>query len=227
VPEGVRIVVVERPGFGESDPRPGRGYLDWPDDLAQVVDALGLDGFVLAGTSGAGPYLHACGARLAHRIRKLGVIACLGPPDAAGSLPVWRRASLAIARLAPRLVAAGLPRDAEAFYRLLTRDAPPCDLAILDRIWTSQVAMTAEALRQGPDAFVYELGLATRPWGFAIEEVRAEVVLWHGSEDRATPLEAARQVARRLQRCEAHFVDGAGHFLHYARWSEVLDSLLA
>src|SRR5208282_5458422 len=60
IPEGVRLIVVERPGFGQSDPQPGRCYLDWPNDLAQVADQLGIDDFVLAGTSGAGPYLLAC-----------------------------------------------------------------------------------------------------------------------------------------------------------------------
>jgi pimeloyl-ACP methyl ester carboxylesterase len=219
--------VVERPGFGESDPRAGRGYLDWPDDLAQVADHLAIDDFVLAGTSGAGPYLHACGARLAARVRKLGVVACMGPPDISGGLPLWRRATLALARAAPWAVKSSLPRDPEAFYRMLTRDAPPCDVAVLERIWSSQVEMTAEALRQGPDAFVYELVLHSRGWGFALEEVRADVVLWHGTEDRGAPLRIATEVARRLPRCTTHIVPGAGHFLHYDRWQEVVDSLLA
>jgi hypothetical protein len=38
---------------------------------------------------------------------------------------------------------------------------------------------------------------------------------------------AARQVAHRLSRCVPHFIEGAGHFLHYDRWSEVVESLLA
>jgi pimeloyl-ACP methyl ester carboxylesterase len=227
VPAGIRLVIIERPGFGESDPLPGRRYLDWPDDLAQVVDQLGIGDFALAGTSGAGPYLHVCGVKLAYRVRKLGVIACMGPADIADGMPLWRRAALALARVAPqKLVKATLPRDPEALYRMLTRDAPPCDRTILESIWASQVAMTAEALRQGPDAFVYELMLATRPWGFSLADVRAEVVLWHGTEDQAAPLPVAREVARRLPRCTTHFVSGAGHFLHYGRWQEVVDSLI-
>jgi pimeloyl-ACP methyl ester carboxylesterase len=209
VPAGIRLVIIERPGFGESDPLPGRRYLDWPDDLAQVVDQLGIGDFALAGTSGAGPYLHVCGVKLAYRVRKLGVIACMGPADIADGMPLWRRAALALARVAPqKLVKATLPRDPEALYRMLTRDAPPCDRTILESIWASQVAMTAEALRQGPDAFVYEL------------------ILWHGTEDQAAPLPVAREVARRLPRCTTHFVSGAGHFLHYGRWQEVVDSLI-
>jgi pimeloyl-ACP methyl ester carboxylesterase len=108
---------------------------------------------------------------------------------------------------------------------MLTRDAPACDRAILAHIWDAQVAMTAEALRQGSRAFVEELILGSSPWGFSLEEVRADVVLWHGSEDKATPIEMAHHVARAVPHCEAHFIEGAGHFLHYDRWDEVLDSL--
>jgi pimeloyl-ACP methyl ester carboxylesterase len=224
---GIRLIVVERPGFGESDPRPGRGYLDWPDDLAQVVDQLGIGDFVLAGTSGAGPYLHACGVGLAGRVRRLGVVACMGPTEVLDGMPFWRRATIHLARFAPELVKASLPRSPERFYRMLTRDAPPCDQAILARIWKAQVAMTAEALRQGPDAFVYELALASRPWGFSLEDVRADVVLWHGGQDRAAPLPMAREVARRLARCTSRIVPDGGHFLHYDHWQEVVESLIS
>lgn len=222
---GIRLIVVERPGFGVSDPKAGRSYVDWPDDLSQVADALALERFSLAGTSGAGPYLMACGARLAQRITRLGVIACMAPYELMDGLGLFRRLAFAAARAAPSLLARALPRDAEAFYRKLTRDAPPCDRIVLTRIWSSQVAMTAEALRQGPRAFVDELILASSPWGFRLEDVRVDVVLWHGTEDRAAPIAAARRVAERLPRCTAHFVEGAGHFLHYDRWCAVLDSL--
>jgi pimeloyl-ACP methyl ester carboxylesterase len=86
--------------------------------------------------------------------------------------------------------------------------------------------MTAEALRQGPQAFIDELLLAARPWGARPEDVTVEAVLWHGTEDAAAPVAAARRLAARLPRCTAHFVEGAGHFLHYGRWAEILDSLL-
>lgn len=103
----------------------------------------------------------------------------------------------------------------------------PSDSILGAKVRASQVEMTAEALRQGTDAFVHELSLAARPWGFTPEDVKAEVVMWHGLEDRGAPVASAREVARRIPRCVANFVPGAGHFLHYDRWQAVLDSLLA
>ncbi len=223
---GLRLIVVERPGFGLSDPKPGRRVLDWPSDLSEAADALGLDRFILAVTSGAGPYLLACGARMADRIDRLGLIACIGPPALQEGLSPLRRLAFGAARLAPSVMARALPKDPAAFYRLLTKDAPPCDRAVIDRIRERQIAMTAEALRQGPRAFVEELTLAADPWGFRIEDVSVDVVSWHGTEDAAAPIETARRVAARLPRCTAHFLEGSGHFLLYERWSDVLDSLV-
>jgi len=40
---GVRFVGVDRPGYGLSDPKPGRGHADWPADVTALADALGLD----------------------------------------------------------------------------------------------------------------------------------------------------------------------------------------
>src|SRR5438270_14056233 len=42
---GARVVVVERPGFGVSDPLPSRRVVDWPADVVHVADALGVGSF--------------------------------------------------------------------------------------------------------------------------------------------------------------------------------------
>src|SRR6266851_4974162 len=52
----IRYVMVNRPGFGASDPKPGRTILDFATDVDQLADALGLDRFALIGVSAGGPY---------------------------------------------------------------------------------------------------------------------------------------------------------------------------
>ena len=38
---GVRILAPDRPGYGRSTFQPNRTFLDWPEDVAQLADALG------------------------------------------------------------------------------------------------------------------------------------------------------------------------------------------
>jgi hypothetical protein len=47
--------------------------------------------------------------------------------------------------------------------------------------------MTSEALRQGTEGFAWEMHLASRPWGFRLEEIEVETHVFQGAEDRATP----------------------------------------
>ncbi len=42
---GFRLVVPDRPGFGGSDPKPGRTLEDWPADAVALMDGLGVDRF--------------------------------------------------------------------------------------------------------------------------------------------------------------------------------------
>jgi pimeloyl-ACP methyl ester carboxylesterase len=55
---GIQYLVVDRPGFGGSDPHPGRTVTDFADDVEQLADALGR--FAVVGVSVGAPYALAC-----------------------------------------------------------------------------------------------------------------------------------------------------------------------
>ena len=42
---GIRFISTDRPGHGLSDMHPNRKLLDWPDDIIQLADHLGIDTF--------------------------------------------------------------------------------------------------------------------------------------------------------------------------------------
>jgi len=70
-----------------------------------------------------------------------------------------------------------------------------------------------EAFRQGSRGGGRDLFLMTRPWRFALSDIRAPVHLWQGTEDRNVPREAGEYLAHNIPGCRAHFVPGAGHLL--------------
>ncbi len=69
---GVRFIGTDRPGFGLSDPKPGRGYADWAADVGALADSLGLDRFAVLGYSRGGRYALACAARIPERLTAVG-----------------------------------------------------------------------------------------------------------------------------------------------------------
>jgi pimeloyl-ACP methyl ester carboxylesterase len=76
---GLRVVEVARPGYENSEERPGRKVGDVAADVAAVLDELGADRFVTAGWSGGGPHALACAAGLPGR--------CLAAASVAGVAP--------------------------------------------------------------------------------------------------------------------------------------------
>ena len=78
---GVRLVTVDRPGIGLTDPLPARTLLDRIGDVTALADHLGLDRFAVLGWSGAGPHALACGHTLGDRITAVGVASGFAPFD--------------------------------------------------------------------------------------------------------------------------------------------------
>src|SRR5262245_51032028 len=80
----LRVIVPDRPGLGRSQLQTGRRIVDWPKDLVSLADALGVETFAVLGSSGGAPYAVACGALIPDRVRVVGVLGGVAPPDAPG-----------------------------------------------------------------------------------------------------------------------------------------------
>ena len=232
---GVRLVTVDRPGYGISSPRPGRSLLDWPADVEALVDQLGIDRFAVAGWSAGGPHAMAVAHVLGGRVTKVGLASTFGPLDAPGALAdmrrdfrlLWRiRRLTPLIRLSTRAEARTARRDIHAVVDRLVDDAPPRDQKLMaDPEVRSMVEVeVAEAFRQGDPGYFGDL-LAFLNWGFDPSQVTQPVQLWHGTEDELIAPAMAQRLARGLDECELHIVEGDGHLCVLHHWVELLTSL--
>jgi pimeloyl-ACP methyl ester carboxylesterase len=230
---GVRLVVVERPGYGCSTARPGRAILDWPADVTGLAAALGLERFAVVGFSGGGPYAAACAYAMRARIRRLILIGATPPLDAPGvRASIALRGKLFFALMAgqpwlARAIVRWMRPSAASIQRGMVRHLAPCDQELLARgdFMAGQIALTEEALRPGYDTWIHEIGLVARPWGFAIEQIEVDTVLLWGAEDRTTTLAMAGAYAR-IRGARLRVVENAGHFVHLARWDLVVEAMV-
>jgi pimeloyl-ACP methyl ester carboxylesterase len=79
---GIRLVSYDRPGYGGSDPYPGRTVADAAADVDAIADKLKLDKFGVLGRSGGGPHALACAALLGDRVERVACLVGLAPSDA-------------------------------------------------------------------------------------------------------------------------------------------------
>lgn len=227
----MRLIAVDRPGYGRSDFKPGRKLGDFADDVAQLADALKIKRFAVVGLSGGGPHAQACAARIPERVTSAIIVSGAGSPEAEldgrgkigrffVKLGLWMAPLLAwlsamwVAFWAPRLRPWMMPRsiDRAVAKRRDVREA-----------FTEEIR---EALRPGGRAMAQDLALFARPWGFAPAEVGVVPVrLWHGDADTVVPVRIGRYFAREIPGCRATFVHGGGHLMFIDYAGEIMEAV--
>jgi len=224
---GVRLIVFDRPGIGHSDPKPGFHLLDWPNDVAEAANQLGIERFAISGLSGGGPFALACAYKIPERLTACGLISAVAPVEyiMRASSRGMRFAYKLLDRLPPRLFRALVRRTmaqaaragVEETEQRLLRNAKR--LGIGDQrilrippVRRAYAETAVESYRQGIQANVEEALLLGKRWPFRVEEITFErVFLWHGEQDRIMPIAPARQLAQALPRCQATFYPDTGH----------------
>lgn len=232
---GVRLVTVDRPGYGLSTHAPGRTLLDWPRDLVHLTGALGIERFSLVGISGGGVFALACAAALGERISRLTLVSTPAPLTAPGvraSLPAAQRLQLQVAARAPwltRLMFGAYTRSARrltpaAIRQRLALELPPDEVRHLSEPGFVEMLLAdaREAGRQGAAAIALELALVTRPWNLPLEKVRAPVKLLQGEADNTVTPTMLQWLAGELPGASSTLVPGAGHLLGFSKWEEIL-----
>jgi pimeloyl-ACP methyl ester carboxylesterase len=225
--QGVRLIVFDRPGIGRSDPKPGFHLLDWPDDVAEAANQLGIERFAISGLSGGGPFALACAYKIPDRLTACGLISAVPPVEfimRAGSRGM-RFVYKVLDRLPPRLFRALVRRTMaqaarsgiEETEQRLLRNAKRLGAGDQQILAAPQVrriyAETAvESYRQGVQANVEEALLLAKRWPFQVNEITfARILLWHGEQDRIMPVAPAREFAQSLTHCQATFYPDTGH----------------
>jgi len=229
---GVRYLLVQRPGFGGSDPLPGRTLRAWAADVEALCDHLSLRRVHVVGVSAGGPYAVAAAHELPERVASAAVVSGLGP---AARPPRTHRAVLGALRrdregVRRRLDAlVGLcRRHPDRLVWLLARRRGPDGSDLADPEAGAIFAESfLQATRGGVGPMLEDLLLATGPWGFDLGAVRPHVHVWHGTRDPLVPVEQALHLAIALPRCTPALAPGEGHFFFRRRMADVLGALVS
>ena len=235
--QGIRLVAVDRPGIGISDPLPGRRLLDWPRDVIQLVDQLHIDRFAIVGWSGGGPYAAACGYLLPGRVTAVGLVSSPAPlagvPEADYLLRFHRNAVRAAGR-APWMIRLALwhwgrsqRRDATSYFdrSVATMHADDRDILTEPALRIRMIENSGELFRHGGRGMYDEALVMARRWGFDPADIGVPVHIWHGGRDDTVPVRMAHYVANSIPGSRVTFYPEDGHHLLYRRWPEILARL--
>jgi pimeloyl-ACP methyl ester carboxylesterase len=223
--KGIRLLSYDRPGYGGSDPDPGRSVADAAADVAAIADALGIDHFAVEGGSGGGPHTLACAALLPGRAVAAASLAGVAPYDVEGldwldgmgqdnldefAATVAGREPLE--RYLREQADAMLQAEPEEIAETLRSLLSPPDAAIL----TGEVAeylhaSTREAVAERLDGWIDDDFVFLNHWGFELDDISVPVQLWHGAQDRFVPIAHGRWLAERIPGVDAQLREEDGH----------------
>lgn len=212
---GVRVLVPERPGFGHSDAKAGRTLLDWADDVLELADQLGIERFSIIGVSAGGPYAAACAFKIPKQLHLAAIVSSASPSDAEG---VSSPFTLAETETWVTGLAENFHRDPAGFYDGIVASIPESspDRAAFDDSAMREFlpAIYAETFRNGPQHMIQDLTLGQyQPWGFPLEDIKANVHIWHGDVDETFALAQGLYLSKHIPNAKFHVLAGKGHFV--------------
>jgi pimeloyl-ACP methyl ester carboxylesterase len=237
----LRAVLVARPGYEASTPRPGRTVADVVPDAAAVLDALGAGEYLSIGFSGGGPHALACAALAPGR--------CLAAASVAGVAPYSAAGLDFLAGMGPENIEEfGLAvRGADALTPFLEKEA-----LVLSAITGEQIVAALGGLISGADAavltgeFAADLAQGLRgavrngiagwrdddlafvaDWGFPVDAAAGRAAIWQGDQDNMVPFTHGQWLAAHIPGARVHLEPGAGHLtMTVTAIDRILDDLL-
>ena len=236
---GVRLIATDRPGHGLSDFQQDRKLLDWPNDVIQLANHLGINKFYVLGWSAGGPHALACAYMLPESVLAGAVAASLAPmnrPDAARGQQLLGRAFILAAKHIPGLVGQfrkmahnTIRGDAEEAKQQLLSSIPDEDKERMLQsgnldMWFADVR---EGYRQGWQGVARDDIIIMQDWGFDLADIRVRIDIWHGDQDRNVPIHASEYMRDQIPNNLARFLPGEGHLFLLSHWVRVVQTLIA
>ena len=239
---GIRLIGYDRAGYGASSARPGRSIGDVAADVAELLDALGVDRFATWGHSGGGPHALACAALLPERCVAAATLASVAPYGVEGldwleGMGEANVQDFEAVLAGPEALEPVLLRDqAEMFsagpdglrQAMLTILSPVDQAAFTADVAEWIYAVMAEGAAKRIEGFRDDNLACVAPWGFDPADIGVPVLLLQGVQDLMVPPGHGRWLAAHIPGVEAEISDAEGHItLLTGRIPEVHEWLLA
>lgn len=238
---GLRVVSIDRPGWGQTDPLAGDRVARSRDVLV-VADALGFESFMMMAVSAGGPYALALAAAAPGRVRRLLLVSAQMPYDDDAAITSLRRDQAVLLRVSRRgrtdalvagcaeyrkeLLADPYARLATSFDTLSPRERVFIDAPTTRRVLAEDMV---EGVRISADGLVDDLLAWPHRFEVDLSCIACRVTAVHGTEDDWEPLPNLRRILSLIPDADLWLCESTNHFgplLHPAAVLALLDDEL-
>jgi pimeloyl-ACP methyl ester carboxylesterase len=224
---GLRLLSVDRPGLGRSDPHAGKTLATVGDDLRRLTATLGGPVPVVANSQGAPFALAAALAGAASRLVLVSPVDEVAHPATAVLLPgPVRELVAAVAASREKAAARFAGFTAESFFDFVLGGSSPSDARVFGDPGFRGLLRAAldEGFRQGPGGYARDTVLAMSAWQLELDAIDVPVTVLFGSDDTTHSPDRGATLVARIPTAERLVVPGVGGSLLWARPDLVLDA---
>lgn len=236
---GITLLAIDRPGYGQSDPRPPTEWATVSgaaEDIEQALKKLNVKGPIgVIGWSAGGRVALALAARNPDLVDRVVLLATPAPQEAVPWIPPEQVEQIDKLR--------GLPAEkvheimAQQFAALVPEDpsdeaplqqqlgAGAADQEILARpgVRGRLTTMLKAAFAQGAEGIIEDIaGYTLRDWGFQPEQVQAKTLLLYGAKDGRVSAKHAAWYKNHIPNSRIEMSPNIGHMLIFKLWPRAL-----
>ncbi|NNF33803.1 MAG: alpha/beta hydrolase [Saprospiraceae bacterium] len=239
---GIRLITIDRPGYGLSDEKKDRKIIDFNEDINELIHQLRITRFSIFGVSGGGAYALAFASGGHAQLLKVGMVASAfefegGNPPVEMCRP--NRIGFYLAKRFPWLLRFNYRQQKKLLYekpevylessQKQVSHLCKSDQEVMQNEATQKSMMLhmREAFRSSAVEAVSELKLLGNLWGIDFSDINAPIEVWHGEADTLSPINGLKKFITRIPKCNTHFLKEKGHFLDEDDdlWRKILLSL--
>lgn len=226
---GVRVIAMDRPGYGESVFQRPSGLNQVVDSVLDLLNQKKISDFFVIGVSGGNPYAWKLAALAGPRVLGLASICGLAPfglfPGTFSSLQRWGLSAArwlptaALGSVCKRLFPLEVTEENLAFIAKRLHES---DQKILQESEVKKMILQSmhQARKQGVPGIVNDLKIYSSKWEPDFETLRCPIHLWHGKKDWLLSPRMSIEMNRRIPASRLTLVDEEGHYSLPIKYTE-------
>lgn len=221
---GIRVIIPDRPGYGESSPAEGYNFRGHSQDLDALADHLSIGQFSLSGFSGGGVFALSAAHYLGHRVDQLTLAGTPAAPLLENPLEhvseltasAWQAAANGPAPLALMLEPLTNSSQQLAEAMLNAADKQDCDYLKANHIQPGIKRNMKAAVAQGASvsatAMARDTFLITHQWPMSLHSLCTPARLIHGARDALVHSAHLVALKDRMPGSRAEVARDIGHY---------------
>ncbi|MDZ8183526.1 MAG: alpha/beta hydrolase [Nostoc sp. ChiSLP02] len=188
---GLKLIAIDRPGVGLSDPHPNKTLFSWVDDTQEFIQANHLNNVLCVGFSQGAPFALALAGR--NLVKAIAIVSGqdeltyerLKPllhPDVERMICAVQQDPIKFEQHFAQMA------TPEGMWQLIIGMSSECDRILYedDKFRAAYQQALTEGFSQGAHSYARDLVNALSSWSIKLEEITVPVDLWYGALDTST-----------------------------------------